>query len=144
MDFSIALFLQPYPDAPLSSMCLNTSLTNMPPIFCCMNHRHKSYVQLERALKLVCFSRHDSHFETFSYVSDYETNNVSETGNISVFRSKLRIGIVGGHLSTRYWTFRFHKMQGISWLTEDQLPSQEGLWGMKERGGRSKGEKDVL
>lgn len=99
MAFLIALFLQAYPDMPLSSMLLNTSsLTNMPPMFCCMNHKHKPYVQLQRALKLVCFSRHDSHFETLSHVSDYETDNVSETGNISVLRSKLRIGIVGGHL----------------------------------------------
>jgi len=102
MEFLVARFLQTYPDMPLSNMFLNTSsLKNMPPIFCCMNHKHKSYVQLQRALKLVCFSRHDSHFETLSYVSDYETDNVSETGNVSVFRSKLRIQIDGGHLSTR-------------------------------------------
>jgi hypothetical protein len=102
MEFLVALFLQPYPEMPLSSMFLNTSsLTNMPPIFCCMNHKHKSYVQLQRVLKLGCFSRHDSHFEKLSSVSDYETDNVSETGNVSVFKSKLRIRIVGGHLSKR-------------------------------------------
>jgi hypothetical protein len=102
MEFLIALFLQTYPDMSLSSMFLNTSsLTNIPPTFCCMNHKHKSYVQFQRILKMVCFSRHDSHFETLSYVSDYETDNVSGTGNVSVFRSKLRIGIVDGHLSTR-------------------------------------------
>jgi len=97
MEFLIALFLHPYPDMPLSSMYLNTSSLT----FCCMNHKHKSYVQLQKSLKVVCFSRHDLHFETLFYVSNYETDILSETGNVSAFRSKLRIGIAYGHLSTR-------------------------------------------
>ena len=30
-----------------------------------------------------------------------------------------------------YWTFRFHKMQGISWLAENQLAPEEGLCSMQ-------------
>jgi hypothetical protein len=39
----------------------------------------------------------------------------------------LRIGAGGGLLWMREWTFRFHKMWGISWLAENRLASQEGL-----------------
>jgi hypothetical protein len=97
MEFLIALFLHPYPDMPLSSIYLNTSSLT----FCCINHKHKPYIQLQRALKVVCFSRHDLHFEILSHVSDYESDILSETGNVSVFRSNLRMEIAYGHLSTR-------------------------------------------
>jgi hypothetical protein len=40
--------------------------------------------------------------------------------------SWLRIGTGGGHFWLWYWTFGFHKMRGISWLTENRLASQEG------------------
>jgi hypothetical protein len=43
----------------------------------------------------------------------------------------LRIGTVGGHLQTRKWTFRFHKIPGFSWLVENRLVSQEGLCSME-------------
>ena len=33
----------------------------------------------------------------------------------------LRIGTGGGHLWVRRWTFRFHKMRGISWLAAEQV-----------------------
>jgi hypothetical protein len=39
----------------------------------------------------------------------------------------LRTGTGGGCLRLQSWTFRFHKMQGVSWLVEDLLASQEGL-----------------
>jgi hypothetical protein len=38
----------------------------------------------------------------------------------------LRIGTGGGCL-WMWWTFGFHKMQGISWLAYDQLFPQEGF-----------------
>jgi len=41
----------------------------------------------------------------------------------------LRLGTGGGHLRARQWTFRFHKMRGIS---ENQLASQERLCPMDE------------
>jgi hypothetical protein len=43
----------------------------------------------------------------------------------------LRIGTGGGLLCIRWWTFRFHKMRGISWVAEDILASQEGLCSME-------------
>ena len=43
----------------------------------------------------------------------------------------LRIGTGGGHLWMRQWAFGFHKMQGISWLAENRLASQEGLCSME-------------
>jgi hypothetical protein len=33
----------------------------------------------------------------------------------------LRIGTDGGYLQRRQWTIGFHKMRGISWLSEDLL-----------------------
>ena len=39
----------------------------------------------------------------------------------------LMIGTGGGNLWMPQWTFRFHKMRGISWLAENQLASQDGL-----------------
>jgi hypothetical protein len=33
----------------------------------------------------------------------------------------LRIGACGGLLWTRWWTFGFHKIRGISWLAECTL-----------------------
>jgi hypothetical protein len=39
----------------------------------------------------------------------------------------LRIGISCGPLWTRYWTFRFHKRLGSSWLAVWRSASQEGL-----------------
>jgi hypothetical protein len=39
----------------------------------------------------------------------------------------LRKGTSGGHSWMRLWTFRFHKMWGVSWLAENWLASQEGL-----------------
>jgi hypothetical protein len=42
----------------------------------------------------------------------------------------LRIGTGGGHLWMQLWTFRFHKMRGISWLAENWLVSQ-GLCSME-------------
>jgi hypothetical protein len=33
----------------------------------------------------------------------------------------LRVGTSGGVLWTRWWTFGFHKMRGISWLAERTL-----------------------
>jgi len=41
--------------------------------------------------------------------------------------SWLRIGTGGRHLWVRWWTCRFHKMRGISWLVENWLASEEGL-----------------
>jgi hypothetical protein len=32
----------------------------------------------------------------------------------------------------RWWTFRFRKMWGISWLAANQLASQEGLCSMEQ------------
>jgi hypothetical protein len=43
----------------------------------------------------------------------------------------LRTGKCGGHLLMRQWTFRFYKMRGISWLTENRLVSQEVLCSME-------------
>jgi hypothetical protein len=40
--------------------------------------------------------------------------------------SWLRIGTGGGLLWMWQWTFKFHKMRGISWLAENRLASQEG------------------
>jgi len=40
----------------------------------------------------------------------------------------LRIGKGCGWLWMRSWTFRLNKMQRISWITDDLLASQEGLW----------------
>jgi hypothetical protein len=42
----------------------------------------------------------------------------------------LRIGTGGRHLWMWSWTYKFHKMQGISWLGENRLAS-EGLCSMK-------------
>jgi len=36
-----------------------------------------------------------------------------------------RTGTVGGFLWMRSWTFKFHKMRGISWLAENLLASEE-------------------
>ena len=38
--------------------------------------------------------------------------------------SWLRIETGGGHLWIRWWSFGFHKMRGISWLTANRLASQ--------------------
>ena len=35
----------------------------------------------------------------------------------------LRIGTGGGHLGMQWWNFRFHKMQGISWIAQNRLNS---------------------
>jgi hypothetical protein len=43
----------------------------------------------------------------------------------------LRIGTGGGHLWVRWWTFGFHKTRGISWLSANQLASEEGLCSME-------------
>ena len=43
----------------------------------------------------------------------------------------LRLGIDAGLLWMRQWTFGFHKMRVISWLSEDLLPSQEVLLTME-------------
>jgi len=40
--------------------------------------------------------------------------------------SWLRIGTGSGHWWMQYWTYRFHKMWGISWQA-----SQEGLCSME-------------
>jgi hypothetical protein len=45
--------------------------------------------------------------------------------------SWLRIGTGGGLLWMRWWTFGFHKMQGISWLAGRLLASREGLCSME-------------
>jgi hypothetical protein len=37
----------------------------------------------------------------------------------------LRIGTSGGLLWRRWWTLGFHKIRGIFWLTEEQLPSKK-------------------
>lgn len=37
----------------------------------------------------------------------------------------------GGLLWMWLWTFRFHKLWGISWLTENLLVSQEGLYSLE-------------
>ena len=42
-----------------------------------------------------------------------------------------RIETDGGHVWLRYWTFGFHKIWGISWLSENLLASQEGLCAME-------------
>ena len=42
--------------------------------------------------------------------------------------SWLRIGTGGGHLWMLEWTFGFRKMRGISWLSENRIASQEGLY----------------
>jgi hypothetical protein len=39
----------------------------------------------------------------------------------------LRIGTGGGLLRIRWWSFRFHKMLGISWVAAQLADSQEGL-----------------
>ena len=39
----------------------------------------------------------------------------------------LRTGKKGGFLCMRRWALGFHKMQGIAWLAEDLLASQEDL-----------------
>jgi hypothetical protein len=39
----------------------------------------------------------------------------------------LKIGTIDGVWWTRQWTFRFRKMQGISWLPESFLTFQEGF-----------------
>ena len=36
-----------------------------------------------------------------------------------------------GLLWMRQWTFRFHRLRGISWLAENRLTSQEGLCSME-------------
>jgi len=41
----------------------------------------------------------------------------------------LRTETGGGHL----WSFGFHKMRGISWLAENPLVSQEGLYSMESK-----------
>jgi hypothetical protein len=38
--------------------------------------------------------------------------------------SWLRVEKVGGYLWMRYWTFGFHKIRGISWLSAKRLASQ--------------------
>jgi hypothetical protein len=43
----------------------------------------------------------------------------------------LRIGTCGGLLWTRWWTFGLRKRQGISWLDEWLLASQDGLSSME-------------
>jgi hypothetical protein len=43
----------------------------------------------------------------------------------------LRIGRSGEPLSMQSWTFRFHKRWRISWLAENLLASQEGLWSLE-------------
>jgi hypothetical protein len=43
-----------------------------------------------------------------------------------------RIGISGGLLWTQWWTFRFHKMIGSSWVAAQLEASQEGLSSMSE------------
>jgi hypothetical protein len=45
--------------------------------------------------------------------------------------SWLRIGIGGGHLWMREWTFGFHKMRATSWVALNRLASQEGLCSVK-------------
>ena len=42
----------------------------------------------------------------------------------------LKISTGGGRMSILWWTFGFRNMQGISWLAEDLLASQEGLCSM--------------
>jgi hypothetical protein len=37
----------------------------------------------------------------------------------------------GELLWTQWWTIRFHKKRGLSWLAEWLLASQEGLWSME-------------
>jgi hypothetical protein len=43
----------------------------------------------------------------------------------------LRTGRGGGLLWMQWWTFRFHKMKGISWLADNMLASQGGLCSME-------------
>ena len=43
----------------------------------------------------------------------------------------LRIRTGGGQLWMWWWTFRFHKMRGISWLAENRFVSQEELCSME-------------
>jgi hypothetical protein len=44
----------------------------------------------------------------------------------------LSTGTSGGLLWTRYWTFGFHKILGISWVAAQLAASQEGLSSMSE------------
>jgi hypothetical protein len=43
----------------------------------------------------------------------------------------LRIGTSGGFLWTQWWTFGFHKIQGISWADAQLATSQEELSSMR-------------
>jgi hypothetical protein len=47
--------------------------------------------------------------------------------DVGVWTGLSRLGIGGGHLWMRKWTFGFHKMWGISGLASNRLASQEGL-----------------
>jgi hypothetical protein len=42
----------------------------------------------------------------------------------------LRLGTGGRHWWMQYWTFRFHKIQRISWLAENRLATQGGFFPM--------------
>ena len=48
------------------------------------------------------------------------------TGLMSIKR-----GTGGESLWMHSWTFKFHKMQGVSWLAEDLLVSQEEQWSIE-------------
>jgi hypothetical protein len=43
----------------------------------------------------------------------------------------LGIGTGGGRLWVQWWTYRFHKTQGISWLAANQSASQGELCSME-------------
>ena len=45
--------------------------------------------------------------------------------------TRLRIWTGRGLLWTRWWTVVFHKMQKMSWLAENLLATQEGLWSVE-------------
>jgi len=47
------------------------------------------------------------------------------------FGSRSRTGTGGELLWMRKWTFGFHKMRGISWLAEELLHFQEGVFSME-------------
>jgi hypothetical protein len=57
----------------------------------------------------------------------WEDNIRMDLQEVGCRSSWLGIRTGGGHLWMRYWTFGFHKMRRISWLTEKRLASQEGL-----------------
>jgi hypothetical protein len=75
--------------------------------------------------------RHTNFESALLYQSNDSVPSRSRMGRQGVDWSGSGKGTGGARFWMREWTFRFHKMRGISLLVEDLLASQKGLCFMK-------------